>query len=1631
MNISDIDAQIKGQLPTVILSPATFGNDPALMPLLQQFFSETGGLITITGVQPTVYKLDQDAQTITFTGVGQGGPFDRMTLGKVLIKLVEGAPQLVVEATAPDGWRLSQSFPDLNSPALQQLPFQTPQLFWSSYDSDVDDTIKGFYFEGNLDMNAPPLNLLSFLFPGLTAPLIWGQIDMVGSTTETITQYVPDMLLMIDASQNSGTLCPFTLFGPQLKILSNPFFNTFDNNWQSNNFVKISSMLKFKSSWIPFGAEIKDLNRDILFEASLNAPLGAALSELSDFVGGAALGVPAFHLSAPDDLLLKNITVGFSPGAAQKVKFIALEVGTSDGEKWQLWSDKIFLESINLIFRILPGDTGTQVEGEIYGVVSGWLNLRAAFTPDGNYSFYGGLAQPLALKDAYTFFTGQTITDLPDVNVDSLYLQLNLPPAAQRASYGYAGELTLAGDWPVITQPTAISLRGVIFRFSHDPQAADTTFEAAALIDISDYAVATDAVYDTNLGWVFKGDLSLIGENDSLASLGSKMDESFPVQQGSAPSIPNFLNSWVVENVSADFSTKSKDFNFVADVKNSALPALDLDFGIHLQNTPTAFSREFDGKAVYANDKLSVEFDLSVKEETTGTPASKTSTITGTYKAVNPPKLSDLLQAISQDAGVDVNLPAELNLNAEADSLAFIVEQRDSDEPVVEVAGVFTLHVEGSDLHFNLAYTNKTTFDQASEQTPPALAPNGKRAYVLGVALGEPLDFSHLPLIGSIPGIDELRIVKLGFYYTNAQFAQAGQQLYFQVPEVSGSGQLAPNPTSAVVSKSGFSLSAILGRQSGAPLSGTPLSAIGRMPIPVGTGSPPQSQPTTFTADAARPASPVKWIDINKTFGPVSLKQVGLNYAVGEATIGFSAGFALGGFALGLQGLAITFPMPLPGQAAGHSVSFDLAGMSLDMQKGALNIGGAFLKVSGPQGPANEDVTSYLGEAIVQVGTFNLKALGGYTPSPKPSFFLYVNIQEPIGGPPYMFITGLAGGFGINSSLILPTLDTLPDCVLLPAKAPAQGASPADTIGRVLPKLSGMFKADPGEYWLAAGVQFTSFEMIEAFALLTVAFGVDLQIGLLGTCSMTYPKGDPSPVAYIEIDILASLNPSSGLLAVTGKLSPASYIYGGFCKLTGGFAFYTWFGGEHKGEFVVTIGGYHPAFVPPDYYPQVPRLEMNFSLGSLQVNGQSYFALTPAMMMAGVRLSATWNEGPVSAWFDAGVDFLLSWSPFHYAATAYVSIGCSVDLFLFTIHADVGASLSLWGPPFGGQADVDLDVTSFTISFGASQRPPVPVSWSELRANFLPKDSAGASPLTGATATQAPAAKSSIIKATVSRGLLRSDVQGFDWIIDRDRFAIVTNSAIPANQAEWAGASTPTLSNARADYNNKKAAPYLSLPEDTFDATNVWNPSLNIAPMSLQAVRSFHSVEFRMKATDGSFSAPVTWVSVQPMLLGSSAALWSQSAGDSPNIESLVPSTLTGFNITPIPRFPSAVSNIQLLDLLFAQGFSTGFTWQAQAADTTHTVQSTETPATPTEPDTLTIQITGAGAPAAPVTSHGFVLNALADSWIAGQRAAILSDLRANGFQTLMPDEVHFTDIGMAARKALVDWPMVRLLGGV
>ncbi|MFI0849379.1 DUF6603 domain-containing protein [Mesorhizobium sp. IMUNJ 23232] len=926
------------------------------------------------------------------------------------------------------------------------------------------------------------------------------------------------------------------------------------------------------------------------------------------------------------------------------------------------------------------------------------------------------------------------------------------------------------------------------------------------------------------------------------------------------------------------------------------------------------------------------------------------------------------------------------------------------------------------------------------------LAQTGKpNLWAFGLRLGTSFALNEIPVIGSkLPPDLTLSVEKLQILYASAVIGdtQAGT-INAILPK-----NVTPLPAAGAGQGIAFEADLTVGSFTKHLQAGVTPPA----KIAAALAAPARRRAAAVPAAAGSntPASgsdPIQWFDLQKQIGVFNFQRVGVGYVNNELEIALDASLAVGPLAFSVDGLTVGSPL------TEFKPSFSFNGLSLSFDKPPIDVGGSFLRATDTVN--GKDVTSFYGQLNVQVSSFGLKAVGGWTPDTG-SFFIYLSIDAPIGGPPALFVTGIAGGLGLNTSLTLPTVDNVGTYILLPGSAPKPADSPRETIANVLTALRDTIHPEVGQYWVAAGISFTSFEMIKARAVISVSFGVETQIGVVGTVAMTFPTGAPNPVAYIEVDILASFTPSTGLLSVDGRINPASNLFAGFVKLSGGFAFYIWFSGPDSGNFVVTLGGYHPAFDKPPIYPVVPRLGMNFALGPFKVIGEAYFALTPGAFMAGIRISATWALGPIKAWFDAGVDFLIAWAPFHYEADASVGIGCSVDLGLFTINIHIGADLYIWGPEFGGRADIDLDVVSFSIEFGAARQAPPPVGWQTFSEKFLPAPSDAPvqqAAMLAAVPGAAPPQKliTNVIRATVEAGKLADGGGTVNWIVDPDAFRILTASTVPANHATWATDPTTDqeLPNILADYTRTDPVPALLTPAEglalrttpppppppsappgmvlilsrdvkTADPPAVWEPDLHIGPMDESDVISTHAIALTKADATGKFTDYVTTFSVEPVLAPSSTALWGKKQQKpTANDKRLIEHTLTGFRISAVPRTPAQVSGIPLLQLMYGQAYSVDYTAETATVDTSSTVTSV------IDDDDFTITVTGAISATLPNTD--FVLNAIGDTNVAARRATILDNLVANGFATTPSAKINVTLFATAT--ALTDWPRAAVLG--
>lgn len=445
-----------------------------------------------------------------------------------------------------------------------------------------------------------------------------------------------------------------------------------------------------------------------------------------------------------------------------------------------------------------------------------------------------------------------------------------------------------------------------------------------------------------------------------------------------------------------------------------------------------------------------------------------------------------------------------------------------------------------------------------------------------------------------------------------------------------------------------------------------------------------------------------KWFDIHKNLGVFSLRRIAVTYQKGAAGFLLDASLAASPIGIDLLGVGLGFELSDPSH-----VHFFLSGLGISYTSQAVAIKGTFA--------ANAD-KSYDGELLVKAAGFSLSAVGSYQ---EKSLFAYALLCGQIGGPPAFYVTGIAGGFGYNRSLKLPQVE---DVGRFPMVRAAYGRLDK---GSMISELKSYIQVSPGTNFLAAGIKFQSFKMADSFALCTVSFGNRLEIALLGLSEISVPaRVQKAPIAYAQLALKAVCVPEEGVVSVMAELTKESYILSKACRLTGGFAFCLWFDGGHKGDFVITLGGYHPAYQKPGHYPSVPRLGFQWCVTpELTLGGELYFALTPRCLMAGGALNAVYQSGNLRAWFCARADFFIGWKPFYYEASLYIGLGASYRLNLLfchvTVSAELSADLHIWGPDFSGEAKITWFILSFTIRFGESRPQKTFIGWDEFEESFL------------------------------------------------------------------------------------------------------------------------------------------------------------------------------------------------------------------------------------------------------------------------------------------------------------------------
>ena len=469
------------------------------------------------------------------------------------------------------------------------------------------------------------------------------------------------------------------------------------------------------------------------------------------------------------------------------------------------------------------------------------------------------------------------------------------------------------------------------------------------------------------------------------------------------------------------------------------------------------------------------------------------------------------------------------------------------------------------------------------------------------------------------------------------------------------------------------------------------------------------------------------WLSIQRGFGPVYIEQVGFgvterNNTLQKISLLLDGRVSLFGLTAAVDDLQLTHTVA--SDASVFSASrweVDLAGLAFNADLGGIFLQGGLRKFGDGQN------ARYVGMLMGRFAVYGLSVFGGYGQGEADgqkfsSFFAFGAINGPIGGPPAFFLTGIGGGLGINRALLMPPdMSQFGNYPFIKALDPAARPS-TDPMAELL-ALETLFPMKRGNFWFAAGVSFTSFALIDGVAVLSIQIGDGLEVALMGLARMALPRPQ-LPIVSIELGLIARFSSKEGVLWVQAQLTDNSWLLYPDVRLTGGFAFVVWFAGPNAGQFVLTIGGYHPNFRRAGY-PMVPRLGLVWRLGEfITIKGESYFALTSEALMAGLRVEVSARFGPAWAQVIFGADGIVFFDPFYFQVIAYASIsaGITIDVWIgeITISISIGANIMVEGPEFHGIATFSVGPVELEVEFGERNQPPrPPLPWDAFVRKYL------------------------------------------------------------------------------------------------------------------------------------------------------------------------------------------------------------------------------------------------------------------------------------------------------------------------
>ncbi|HET9196060.1 MAG TPA: DUF6603 domain-containing protein [Vicinamibacterales bacterium] len=270
-------------------------------------------------------------------------------------------------------------------------------------------------------------------------------------------------------------------------------------------------------------------------------------------------------------------------------------------------------------------------------------------------------------------------------------------------------------------------------------------------------------------------------------------------------------------------------------------------------------------------------------------------------------------------------------------------------------------------------------------------------------------------------------------------------------------------------------------------------------------------------------------------------------------------------------------------------------------------------------------------------------------------------------------LNGVGGLLGLNRRADLERLrtglrDNTLGSILFPQDIVENSARIISDLRQVFPVEEGRFLFGP-----MAKIGWGSPTIITLDLGLLIEVPHPVRLAILGVLKGILPRED-APVLRLQVNFLGEIDFEKGQLLFDASLYDSKLLA---FTLTGDMAIRLFWGGDPN--FLLTVGGFHPAYQPPPMrLPELRQLTLSLTDGdNPRLRLETYFAITSNTVQFGARVEVYARASSFNVYGFIAFDVLFQFSPFHFIADVSAMLALRVGSSAF---ASITLAFTLEGP---------------------------------------------------------------------------------------------------------------------------------------------------------------------------------------------------------------------------------------------------------------------------------------------------------------------------------------------------------------